>query len=300
MSAATTGPGEQREVAGCHVVITKPPKSPSGITFLLTASNMPLEKYDSIRDALLSIGNVVVGFYINSLRPLRRNHRVKAEFPDTEKRVPYDEYSIVGHSVGGKIALMVAALHDADQVLNSVIALDPIDQSPVEFTNKELGNNISLKGSKANITVTVTESGPVSLGNNISLKGSKANITVTVTESGPVSMEHNGRAIHKFNQNVELILHRHAGHMAYCDEGGKLSWKAAMGTGNPEKSAKAKREAIELVKGRAKSKVGGKQLRGVKKLVSETKAAAKDFSDDVKDSGKKVSSGLMMKGMLGL
>uniref|UniRef100_A0A7S4K6Z7 Chlorophyllase n=1 Tax=Odontella aurita TaxID=265563 RepID=A0A7S4K6Z7_9STRA len=280
MSAATTGPGEQREVAGCHVVITKPPKSPSGITFLLTASNMPLEKYDSIRDALLSIGNVVVGFYINSLRPLRRNHRVKAEhvremFLILKNEFRMSEYSIVGHSVGGKIALMVAALHDADQVLNSVIALDPIDQSPVEFTNKELGNNISLKGSKANITVTVTE-------------------------SGPVSMEHNGRAIHKFNQNVELILHRHAGHMAYCDEGGKLSWKAAMGTGNPEKSAKAKREAIELVKGRAKSKVGGKQLRGVKKLVSETKAAAKDFSDDVKDSGKKVSSGLMMKGMLGL
>lgn len=281
VASTTEGNGEEREVAGCHVVITKPPKTPVGLTFLLPAANIPLSKYDSIRDALLSIGQVVVGFYINAFRPLRRNHRVKAEhvhemFLILKDEFRISEYSLVGHSTGGKIALMVAALHDEHQVLNSVVALDPIDQKPVEFTNKEgFGQNLSLKHSKADITVTVTEA----FG----------------------SPEHNGRAIHKFNQNVQLVLHRNAGHMAYCDEGGELSWKGVLGAvnpGNEERNEFAKKDAIAIIKGKSKSKVGGKQMRGMKKVLSETKAAAKEFSDDISGTAKQGASGMFMKGLL--
>lgn len=282
MSAETSAAriGEEREVAGCNVVITKPTGTKtSGLTFLLTAANLPLSKYDSIRDALLSVGQIVVGFYINALNPLRKNSRVKAErvhemFLIFKDEFRLNEYSIVGHSTGGKIALMVAALHDEHQQLNSIVALDPIDQKPVEFTNKEgFGQNLSLKSSKADITVTVTEAAG--------------------------SPEHNGRSIHKFNQNVTLILHRNAGHMAYCDEGGALSWKSLMGAGNPERNELAKKDAIAIVKGKSKPKAGGKQLRGMKKAYSETKAAAKDFTADIEGTAKKGASGMFLKGMMG-
>jgi len=280
---STKGVEEEREIAGCRVVVTKPLVKPLGVTFLLTAANIPLSKYDSIRDALISINHVVVGYCINALCPLWGNHRIKAEevhdmFKELNKDYRVFEYNIVGHSIGGKIALMVAALHDEDKALNSVVALDPVDQSPVEFT-KEKGK-----------------------GDNISLQHVGADITMTITESGFfVDRDHNGRAIKSFNPNVNLVLHRNAGHMAYCDEGGELSWKAVMGAGNPDRNEFAKKDAIKIIKGKAQSKVDGKHFkRGAKKLVADTKAAAKELSDDAKTSAQGMGTGMMLKGMLGM
>jgi pimeloyl-ACP methyl ester carboxylesterase len=39
------------------------------------------------------------------------------------------KYNIVGHSLGGKVALMVAARYDKNKV-DVVIALDPVDANP--------------------------------------------------------------------------------------------------------------------------------------------------------------------------
>jgi pimeloyl-ACP methyl ester carboxylesterase len=43
------------------------------------------------------------------------------------------KYNIIGHSLGGKVALMVAAKYDIEHV-HTVIALDPVDDRPQELT----------------------------------------------------------------------------------------------------------------------------------------------------------------------
>ena len=43
------------------------------------------------------------------------------------------KYNIVGHSLGGKVCLMVAAKFDIENV-NKIIALDPVDDKPRELT----------------------------------------------------------------------------------------------------------------------------------------------------------------------
>ena len=39
-----------------------------------------------------------------------------------------DRFDVVGHGVGGKVGMLVAALHNDDGALRHLIALDPIDQ----------------------------------------------------------------------------------------------------------------------------------------------------------------------------
>ena len=123
--------GDKRDVAGQPVVIAMPKGSPTGLTFLfLTAANISLAKYLSIRDALLKIDQIVVGFYINALNPPLNNHRVKAEkvreiWTELKGRYRMNRYSIVGHSTGGKIALLVAAAYDDDTSVRTIVALNP-------------------------------------------------------------------------------------------------------------------------------------------------------------------------------
>jgi hypothetical protein len=121
---------------GQEIIVYKPKAKISGLTFVLTAANLPLAKYASIIQALNSANHVVVGMYIGVLNPLQlRNnlHRMKAErippmFHELREEFKVNQYDIVGHSIGGKIALLTAALYDDENLIRNVLALDPVDQ----------------------------------------------------------------------------------------------------------------------------------------------------------------------------
>ena len=72
---------QRRTVADQPVVIYKPTSKTggsqraAGLTFVITAVSMPLSKYTSIIEALLSLNHVVVGIYVNSLTT--EQHRTK-------------------------------------------------------------------------------------------------------------------------------------------------------------------------------------------------------------------------------
>mmetsp|Transcript_18026 Transcript_18026/g.51614 ORF Transcript_18026/g.51614 Transcript_18026/m.51614 type:complete len:289 (+) Transcript_18026:124-990(+) len=273
--------GDKVMAAGQPVVIAKPRNTPSGMTFILTAANIPLAKYLSIRDALLKIDQIVVGFYINALNPPRNNHRIKAEkvreiWNELKNKHRMKQYSIVGHSIGGKIALMTAALHDDDSAIKTIIALDPVDQTPPEFTNANTSRNLTLRNSNAAITITFTESGFF------------------------VKKDHNGRAIHKVNTRTQLVHHRNAGHMCYTDDekGIKaLSWKSVMPSGNEERNAACKKEALKLIG----SEIPGALTKGIKSaggMFKKAKNAVTSEIDSITGEAKKATGSVQGKMLL--
>lgn len=218
-------------IAGAQVEIAKP-KNPKALTFILTGANLNVENYVSIKDCLLKLDHVVVSFYINVLRPPLKNHRKKAQqvkdiFLVLNNDYKFQNYNIIGHSVGGKIALMVAALHNIDNKLDRILALDPVDQTPVEFTKSS--GNLSL--------------------NHI------GDVKITMTCTGNcafLSNDHNADAILKKQRSTEgikVVSHKGASHMAYCDEveGGMFSWKKAMDEGNGFKNKAVKTETLEMI-----------------------------------------------------
>ena len=114
--------GSKRIIAGCVAYVSTSPvvKVPSGITFVLTAANIPLSKYTSICRALNSKGEMVVGYMINVWNPVLKNHRTKAQnvrdmFDELKNEVKtdwlgfglgggfaVDRFDVVGHGVGGE------------------------------------------------------------------------------------------------------------------------------------------------------------------------------------------------------
>ncbi|KAL7462811.1 hypothetical protein ACHAXS_003187 [Conticribra weissflogii] len=269
---------ERRIVADQPVIIYKPKGSVSGLTFVLTAANIPLSKYQSIIDALSSINHAVVGFFINVASPIANNHRMKAEripiiFSALKAEFQVKNYNIVGHSVGGKIALLTAALHDDGNLIRNVISLDPVDQTPVEFTHaKDSGiENLSLEKSQADITITFTDSGYFIL------------------------KSHTGREIQKNNPSTKLILHRNTCHMVYCDDGGLLSWKALTGWGSSaDRNKVVKEQTLQLIKDTlTKSSIAGNASGAMSSVVGKAKKSvtgkiseAKDMANETQKKGK--------------
>lgn len=279
----------------------------AGLTFVLGAANIPLSKYTTIKDTLLAINHVVVGIYTDVLS-LRQgvSHRKKAKnvydiFNQLKGEFNVSDYNIVGHSIGGKIALLVAALHDKDKCIKSIIALDPVDQTPVEFSK------LPPKGQKVN-------------NDNLPLSEdvTNANIIMTCTDSGFfISKNHNAKAIQRLNRSnnkIQLVSHRNAGHMAYCDkEEGGYSWKAVMDVGTSEVTAErnneVKKNTIELIQQLNKSIInkGGMAVSGVSKSTGKTIKGLKDgVKNSIKDMKNEVKSAtstgtankFMMKSML--
>eukprot|EP00586_Coscinodiscus_wailesii_P008654 CAMPEP_0172524966 /NCGR_PEP_ID=MMETSP1066-20121228/294467_1 /TAXON_ID=671091 /ORGANISM="Coscinodiscus wailesii, Strain CCMP2513" /LENGTH=215 /DNA_ID=CAMNT_0013308123 /DNA_START=37 /DNA_END=685 /DNA_ORIENTATION=+ len=137
---------ENTQLAGMEVTIYKQDPSPSGITFILTGANTDVKQYQYLTDVLLEEQKQwVIGFYINVLWPLSNNHEANAnhvvaifdafreEYPD----ILVEQYNIVGHSAGGKIALCL--------------------QNPSVFTNSNDDDNLSLMDT--NSTIVLTQSG---------------------------------------------------------------------------------------------------------------------------------------------
>lgn len=277
---------QRRTVADQPVVIYKPTSKTggsqraAGLTFVITAVSMPLSKYTSIIEALLSLNHVVVGIYVNSLTT--EQHRTKAEripqiFAElsTEGGSPtrgLKKYGIVGHSIGAKIALLTAALYDEERDIATIIALDPVDQSPPEFTNAPL-----TSGKKGR--------------DNLKLKAGGADITLTCTDSGYwIKKAHNARGIHNHNPATKLIMHRNTPHMVYCDDDGVISWKALMGAGkSPDRNAAVKAETLALVKEKGARSTLPALTRGtsgkITSVFGKAKKAVQSNIDELKELG---------------
>ena len=266
------------EVAGIRVYVKRPPRTPTSLTFVLTAANVPFDNYHSITDALLEMDHVVVGYYINIASPPWKNNRIKAQnvhdmFEELRQEFTMiSKYNIVGHSVGGKIALLVAALHNSERTLRAIVALDPVDQSPVEFTNKNTRKNLSLQDTGVE------------------------DIVMTFTDNGFfVSKDHNARSINRFHRNCEVVLHRNASHLAYCDSDGGLSWKNAvmLRGGNESRNAAVKAQAIELIKDRLEVSVTKKASKMASKFTKSVHDTLNSVNEDVNKATKMGKFGLI-------
>ena len=297
---------ERREVAEQPVIIYRPQRKVVGMTFIVTAANIPISKYTSIIKTLTSVDHVVVGIYINAITLNRNAHRLKAEaipqiFEELKSEFRVHKYDIVGHSIGGKIALVTAALFDSEKnQIRNVIALDPVDQNPVEFTNDLLKQAVSGSAS--------VDSPKKS---NLSLASTKADVTLTFTDCGGiVGKKHNAREIQKKNpMAVKLVLHRNVGHMVYCDDGGVLSWKALMGKGkSTDLNDAIKAEALHLIKekamkatlsGAASGKASG-VIAKAKKEWKSAKAELKELGDEAQRKGNAVAGAAKFTSMFKL
>jgi pimeloyl-ACP methyl ester carboxylesterase len=140
------------------VQIFKPEGKPTGITVFLPGTLLKLEDYSSTYDVLVEQNQIVIGFKnMNPLPVFGRSHnkmaedvaKVVQEFLALEGNASLPaKYNIVGHSLGGKVCLMVAAKYDIDSV-NIIIALDPVDDKPRELTAPSPIPKTNLSDSKA-------------------------------------------------------------------------------------------------------------------------------------------------------
>jgi dienelactone hydrolase len=278
----------QRDFDGMPSVTIDEPRTrtPAGLTFVVGAANMPVSKYVSIKNVLLKMDHVVVRLFVNVARPIRNNHRTKADnihciFKELKTEYRVERYNIVGHSIGGKIALLVAALHNKDHSLRAIVALDPCDQSPTEFTNK-------AKGAK-----------------NLDLMSSDVDISLTHTGSGFfIKKEHSAEVIQRYNRSkFKLVKHFGAAHMAYCDEEeGKMSWKGLMDMvekvnddKDPEKDKFAKKDALELISVKCNSNVAQKASRKIKKSTKGVMKEVTGIFSDMEDDAKGISKSFTTK-----
>ena len=237
---------------------------------------------------------------------LNPNHREKAErlpamFEELKAEFRVHKYDIVGHSIGGKIALLAAALYDADEnKIRSIVALDPVDQTPAEFTNPG-----QLKRSLLSKSADGAASGKA----NLSLEDTDAAITVTCTDTGYwIKKQHNGREIQRLNpKNVRLVMQRNSHHMVYCDDDGVLSWKSLAGKGSsPDRNKMVKEEALHIIReNAAKATLSGQSKARVTGLVGKAKKAVNDAKNDLTELGNDAQKlgnearqrGNVMKGM---
>jgi hypothetical protein len=138
------------------VVIKKPSNEPTSISVFLPGTLLDLKDYNSTVEVLVSKNQLVIGFL--KLNPLTKTHDKMAEnVVNVVKAVcalkdysslAGSKYNIIGHSLGGKVALMVAAKYDKDQV-NVIMALDPVDDKPQELTYPKKSPKTNLGETKA-------------------------------------------------------------------------------------------------------------------------------------------------------
>jgi pimeloyl-ACP methyl ester carboxylesterase len=223
--------------------IEVPPPSESrihGISVLLGGAFIAISEYQSTKEVLRGEKEkqqLVIAF--NRLSPkvwfVGKTHNEMAEavrdavtevFAEVRKNQDYkdlpDKYSVVGHSMGGKIALLLAAKFDVERVM-TVVALDPVDSMPTEIVNRK----VDLARAKAKIHLTRAERG-----GNGSPDGTNAD------------------AIKEAYTDViaSYILHRGAGHFAYTDNGGGPPSFPVFPKGDAMSNTAAREDAHRLIK----------------------------------------------------
>jgi len=142
-----------------EVEIFKPESgTPSGITVFLPGTLLKLHTFESTYNVLLEKNQIVIGFTkMNPFPIVGRSHKKMAEDAanvvkefralEGNENLP-EKYNVVGHSLGGKVALMLAAKYDIENIKN-VIALDPVDEKPTEITNRNPSKRTNLDDSQA-------------------------------------------------------------------------------------------------------------------------------------------------------
>lgn len=154
----------------------------------------------------------------------------------------------------------MASIIDPDRV-SVVVALDPVDINPVEFSNSK-GHNLPLNDDDEFEDGNGKQNGD---GDFVHVQRSKEDRTTTITEEGKkhnisqlvmcctdggrgIPKSHNADAIHKFHPATICYHHTHSGHMAYCDSGGGWAGKLMPNIGTRGGNSKAMEAAHTLIR----------------------------------------------------
>ena len=271
----------KRQIDGVDLMVTEPENTPIRLTFLITESNQSENSYKTIRETLLSLNHVVV---VLAFRPWKMKehdllaHLIHSSFHNVLKDdFRIRSYGIIGHGIGGKIALLVPSLHPRSKSLKVVMALDPIDESPTMFTSPESNKNYSFPSENL----------------------SQTKFFVTSTNNGASSNKHNGVAICRRNRgpHVKFIDHDGADHLsAYCDREVSSFLCHCHSDGNKKRNENTFRRTMKLIKTNFywtepeeenkneeenKKKDDDKNIRGSKKLRFSL------FENNSEENGKK-------------
>lgn len=179
----------------------------------------------------------------------------------------FQGFNIVGHSVGAKIALLCATTpltmkktpttratsktqkqkqqqqqsHPNKQPhhqVYSVLALDPVDESPCEFTADDPRRNRSLSKHFAQTLIlthaTATPTWAIPPAHN-------AQAIRDITE------QNNNSSNRNFDKILQFIVHKDAAHMAYTDNGGIMGWIMG-GGGTKQGNLAARQDAHALIR----------------------------------------------------
>lgn len=291
-------PWESTTLAGVAVSLSEPPPSHviRGVTFLLTGAMIPEKEYESTRRVLcMERGLVVIGLYINVLTtahawyaekiPLiyqayqqqqRRTTRVTTNPTNHDHRhhhslhnnpssstISYKEgFHVVGHSVGGKISLLLAAMgesssskssndsYEDDDVVRGhaspvrkVLALDPVDMNPSVFTGKS--KQIPSLTSQSKVYITWADA---SSAWTIPPTHNAERIHQALKDNHHQGNNNHGRQPKVNNPQLQpLIVHSGAGHMAYTDFGGGWLGQCLMGRRGKKESNRAALEQVHTL-----------------------------------------------------
>jgi len=277
-AASTPAPKVERvRLAGVKTTISWPPEAKviNGVVFLLPGAMVSISEYDNLRDVILQQNYAVISFFVNVLYPFRNNHRCHAQnvsqiFDEllirySDRVLPSSSYGIVGHSCGAKVGLLVASIVDPSRV-SFVLALDPVDMNPIEFTNAK-GSNLPLDDDddtspcadcqedesgddeEAGSFVHVSKRQKADAEDEDTNDNVHIPLAITCTDGGlGISKDHDGEAIHTLHPATICYRHKNAGHMAYCDNGGGWTGKLMPDVGTKEGNEKAKVAAQELMR----------------------------------------------------
>lgn len=231
-----------------------------GVTFLLPGAMISISEFNSVRDIIIEHDHLVVSTFMNVMWPLANNHRkhakdvkkifdeLKATFQNELRNI--SRYNLIGHSVGAKVSLLVASIIDSKRV-KAILALDPVDIGPTEFT-KSKGSNLPLGDE---VTQSDGEDGVIHIQKTSDETGideahHSIPIILTCTDGGlGIPKSHNACAIHEFHPATKCYRHEHAGHLCYYDHGGGKMAKMLMpDIGTKEGNQKARDDAYNLVR----------------------------------------------------
>lgn len=180
--------------------------TPSGITVFLPGTFLKLDTFESTYNVLLEKNQIVIGFTkMNPLPLVGRSHKKMAEDAanvveefralEGNGNLPA-KYNVVGHSLGGKVALMLAAKYDIENIKN-VIALDPVDEKPTEITNRNPRRRTNLDDSQAeSIHLFQSEKGGDGGFFAQAPKDSNASVVKEIYPDKITSLEINADAVH--------------------------------------------------------------------------------------------------------
>jgi Alpha/beta hydrolase family len=208
-------------------LVHQPALDSRGLVFFLSGAMVSPSEYTSLAQVLVEARYTVVVVPMNVLwyshAQLAQN---VIDLYKSHYASQFSKVNIVGHSVGGKVSLL---LMQSTLPINQVLALDPVDDNPPEFTNAS-GNNKSLKRTRAASLVITWSAG---------------------TLPSCIAPIHNASSIHAAIDDCPvlkpLITYQDAGHMAYCDHEGGI-WKWMMKGGTPQGNAHAMQATKDLLR----------------------------------------------------